>query len=116
MALLPKVQIHILILIWGSGLKLIRCRNTFYYWVLQSSGQYDFMVGKHRNIFYNNNVYAATGKDFVGKEFISNRIKKLAYVADKLSEKGIKLFVVLAPKKQIYTQQIYPWHICRQIA
>lgn len=86
---------------------LIRCRNTFYYWVLQSSGQYDFMVGKHRNIFYNNNVYAATGKDFVGKEFISNRIKKLAYVADKLSEKGIKLFVVLAPgKANLYTADL----------
>lgn len=83
---------------------LIRCRNTFYYWILNSSGQYDFVVGKNRNIFYNNNVYSATGKDFVGKEFISKRIEKLDFVASKLKERGIKLFVVIAPgKANLYT-------------
>jgi hypothetical protein len=92
----------------------IGLRNTFFrincemdYRLFGLTHAQGFIRGKGGNLFEEDYIREYTGRFFVGRRFIDERVRKLKWIQDTLRKQGVHLMFVLEPGKA----SIYPEYI-----
>ena len=87
---------------WAFKELFVRLNNQFYYDAFNQLRVNGFVSGKENYVFSETYIFSAFGDDYIGKNKIVSRLQKLKVIQDTLQEKGIDLFVALAPGKGEY--------------
>ena len=62
----------------------------------------NLVLGDKGDLFKKNHIEEFKGKTFIGRNYMEVNLKKMAFVSDKLQEKGSNLLFVLMPNKPYY--------------
>ena len=80
----------------------VRLHNQIRFSLFKKMSANSVVIGKEGFLFEQNYVNAALGKDYVGRDTISDRVQKLKNISDSLAAYGVKTLVILAPGKGSY--------------
>jgi SGNH hydrolase-like domain, acetyltransferase AlgX len=86
----------------------IRINNQLAYSLFDTALANSVIIGKKNYLFERNYIKAYLGKDFIGRDSIETKVKKLHFIQQKLAEDSIHLFVVLAPGKASFFPEYIP--------
>ena len=86
------------------GASLSRLYNQIEYSLFRNISNKNVVLGKNNYLYETWHIEAYNGKDFVGKKFIKDQVKKLDAINSVLKQNNTKLIVVLAAGKP----SIYP--------
>lgn len=86
----------------------VRLNNQLYYTFFKEAKANSVIVGKNNYLFEVKYIEAYLGKDFLGKEAIEQKIKKLSAINEFLKSKGKDLIFVTAAGKGSYYPEYIP--------
>jgi hypothetical protein len=86
----------------------VRLNNQLDYSLFNKSNAENVIVGKGGFLYAGDYINAYYGNNFIGKENLETRFKKLKAVQDLLASKGIVLEVVFAPGKATFYPEFIP--------
>jgi hypothetical protein len=86
----------------------VRSYNQIYFTFFNQARANSVIVGKENYLYEENYIKAHLGRDFIGDDQISEKIRKLQKVYDTLQTKGIDLIVVFAPGKASFYPEYIP--------
>ncbi|MCD4772037.1 MAG: hypothetical protein K8R41_01490 [Bacteroidales bacterium] len=66
------------------------------------------VVGKNNYLYEQDYITSYLGKDFLGKEIIDDKIRKIKFLQDTLQKSGTKLLVIFAPGKGSFYPEYIP--------
>lgn len=87
----------------------IRLNNQINYSLFNTAGAANTIIGKDNILFQENYITGFRGDDYVGDSIINEKVRKLAFIQQKLKEKGKYLIYLIAPgKASFYEEKIPP--------
>lgn len=86
----------------------VRLHNQLRFSVFEKMSANSVVFGKEGFLYEQNYVNACLGKDYIGRDTISARVKKLKNISDSLASFGVKTLVILAPGKGSYFPEYLP--------
>ena len=88
---------------------LVRIKNQLDYSLFRKPNAEGIVIGKKDFIFEYDYIRELTGRDYVGYEFIDEKLRRLKYVQKYLKKtKNIDLVIVFLPGKASYYQEYLP--------
>jgi len=88
---------------------LVRIKNQLDYSLFRKPNAEGIVIGKNDFIFEYDYIRELTGRDYVGYEFIDEKLRRLQYVQEYLKKtKNIDLVIVFLPGKASYYQEYLP--------
>jgi hypothetical protein len=86
----------------------VRVYNQIHYSLYNQAKANGVIIGKDNYLYEENYIGAFLGEDFIGKEEIKEKVRKLKKINDTLACKGIDLIIVLAPGKGSFYPEFIP--------
>jgi len=100
----PYLEQHI-----GFHNTLVRLRNQLDYSLFRKPNAEGIVIGKEDFIFEYDYIREITGRDFVGYDFIDEKLRRLKYVQEYLKKtKNIDLVLVFMPGKASFYREYIP--------
>lgn len=87
---------------------LIRINNQIDYSFFNKVNANSVIIGKENYLFEENYIKAYLGRDFIGKQKIKDKVKKIRSIQESLKLKNIDLVVVFAAGKATFYPQYIP--------
>ncbi|MDB5282472.1 MAG: hypothetical protein JWO06_1547 [Bacteroidota bacterium] len=98
---------------FGFRAYLVRLYNQNRFWLFKTTIP-GLAVGKENFLYEEKYIDAYYGSDFVGEDNIQKRVGLLKELQDTLKEKGVFIFVTLAPGKGSFYPEYFPERLKRQ--
>lgn len=86
----------------------VRLNNQIDYSFFNKANAEDVLVGKDNYLFSRQYIITYLGRDFVGQDYIDNKLKKLRELKDTLRTKDIDIIVVIPPGKGGFYSEYIP--------
>jgi hypothetical protein len=93
---------------FGFRPTLVRFHNQLGFWAYKRSYTNTVIVGKDNYLFDKKNIDAFTGADFMGEDFIKNKVWLLHLLQDSLAAHNIQLLFVIAAGKVSFFNEYVP--------
>jgi len=87
---------------------LVRINNQLDYSVFGKANVSNVVIGKEHYLYEQSYIDAYLGTDFIGRDSIAEKVRKLKTVSDTLMTRGIPLIVLLAPGKASFFPEYLP--------
>ena len=87
---------------------LIKTRNQLEYDVFDKSNGGWIIKGKDNMLFDKKYIAAYLGQNFIGKDSIEHRVRRLKFMQDTLHAKGKKFLAIIAPNKAAIYPEYFP--------
>jgi hypothetical protein len=86
----------------------VRIYNQYYYSFYTIAKANSVVIGKSSYLYEKNYIKAYLGRDFIGRDAVETKVRKLKQVVDTLKTKGVDLIVVFAPGKASFYPDYIP--------
>ena len=87
---------------------LVRLRNQLSFSLFSVARSSELVIGKDNVLYQPSPVNSYLGKDYLGKEEISYRVRRMRVVQQELAKRGIPFLFVMAPNKARYQAEDLP--------
>lgn len=87
---------------------MVRLYNQYYFSAYRQVRAQNVILGKENYLYEENYIKAEYGIDYLGKDSIAEKVRKLRVISDSLKHYGIDLMVVLAPGKGSFYPEFIP--------
>ncbi|MBK9284595.1 MAG: hypothetical protein IPM51_09790 [Sphingobacteriaceae bacterium] len=92
---------------WAYKELMVKLNNQFYYDAFNIMRLDNFVTGKENYVFGESTIHSYYGADYMGKEKISEFLRKCKVIQDTLERKGISLVLAFAPGKGIGAPEFF---------
>ncbi len=87
---------------------LVRLNNQIVYSLFRTARASEVVVGKNNCLYEKSYIEAYLGRDFIGKDSLDEKVRKIKFIQDELKKKGIDMIIIFAPGKATFFPEYIP--------